>query len=173
MREVLEQVANLMAIAARTAPKSGGSDYVHVQVIKGNDVQKIGEEMIQYGEQKNISGFIRDGKNVVASDVLVLIGIKDAVVMNLNCGACGYDSCQELKPIEKNEFKGPQCMFRLLDLGIALGSAVKTASLLNVDNRIMYRVGAIARKMGFTQDDVVMGIPLSAQGKNIYFDRKG
>ena len=46
MREVLEQVANLMAIAARTAPKSGGSDYVHVQVIKGNDVQKIGEEMI-------------------------------------------------------------------------------------------------------------------------------
>ena len=64
-------------------------------------------------------------------------------------------------------------MFRLLDLGIALGSAVKTASLLNVDNRIMYRVGALARKMGYTQDDVVMGIPLSAQGKNIYFDRKG
>ena len=50
---------------------------------------------------------------------------------------------------------------------------MKTASLLNVDNRIMYRIGVLARKMGFTQDDVVMGIPLSAQGKNIYFDRKG
>lgn len=173
MREVLEQVGELMAIAARTAPKSGGSDFVHVHVIKGNDVQKIGEGMIRYGEEKNIPGFIRDGKNVIASDVLVLIGIKDAAVMNLNCGACGLDTCQELQPIEKNEFKGPQCMFRLLDLGIALGSAVKTASLLNVDNRIMYRVGVLARKMGYTQDDVVMGIPLSAQGKNIYFDRKG
>lgn len=49
MREVLEQVGELMAIAARTAPKSGGSDFVHVHVIKGNDVQKIGEGMIRYG----------------------------------------------------------------------------------------------------------------------------
>jgi len=173
MKEMLEQVGELMAIAARTAPKSGGSDYVHIQVIKGNDVQKIGEGMIQYGQEKNIPGFVRDGKNVVASEVLVLIGIKDAAVMNLNCGACGHDNCQELQMVEKSDFKGPQCMFRLLDLGIALGSAVKTASLLNVDNRIMYRVGVLARKMGYTQDDVVMGIPLSAQGKNIYFDRKG
>ncbi len=70
------------------------------------------------------------------------------------------------------DFKGPQCAFRLLDLGIALGSAVKTASLFNVDNRIMYRIGAVARKIGISQDDVVIGIPLSAEGKSIYFDRK-
>ena len=63
MREVLEQVGELMAIAARTAPKSGGSDFVHVHVIKGNDVQKIGEGMIRYGEEKNIPGFISDGKH--------------------------------------------------------------------------------------------------------------
>jgi uncharacterized ferredoxin-like protein len=30
----------------------------------------------------------------------------------------------------------------------------------------------VARRIGLTQDDVVMGIPLSAKGKNIYFDRK-
>jgi uncharacterized ferredoxin-like protein len=56
-------------------------------------------------------------------------------------------------------------------MGIALGSAVKTASLLNVDNRIMYRAGAVAREMGLIDADVVMGIPLSATGKSIYFDR--
>ncbi len=61
--------------------------------------------------------------------------------------------------------------FRLLDMGIALGSAVKTASMLNVDNRIMYRIGTVARAMKMVAWDFVMGIPLSATGKNIFFDR--
>jgi uncharacterized ferredoxin-like protein len=50
--------------------------------------------------------------------------------------------------------------------------AVKTASILNVDNRIMYRAGVVAREMGLVDADFVMGIPLSATGKSIYFDRK-
>ena len=58
-----------------------------------------------------------------------------------------------------------------MDLGIAVGSAVKTASMLNVDNRIMYRIGVVARKMKLIEGDVVLGIPLSATGKNIFFDR--
>jgi uncharacterized ferredoxin-like protein len=59
-----------------------------------------------------------------------------------------------------------------LDLGIALGSAVKIASLLNVDNRIMYRIGAAAMKLKMLKDaTVIIGIPISASGKNIYFDR--
>ena len=57
------------------------------------------------------------------------------------------------------------------DMGIALGSAVKTASMLNVDNRIMYRIGTAARAMKMVDWDFVMGIPLSATGKNIFFDR--
>ena len=56
-------------------------------------------------------------------------------------------------------------------MGIALGSAVKTASMLNVDNRIMYRIGTVARAMKMVVWDFVMGIPLSATGKNIFFDR--
>jgi len=61
----------------------------------------------------------------------------------------------------------------LLDLGIAVGSAVKVASDLNVDNRVMFTVGVAARALGYMRADVVIGIPLSATGKNIYFDRKG
>jgi uncharacterized ferredoxin-like protein len=41
----------------------------------------------------------------------------------------------------------------------------------NVDNRIMYRISPVARKMGLIDADVVLGVPLSATGKNIYFDR--
>jgi len=53
-----------------------------------------------------------------------------------------------------------------------LGSAVKTASMLNIDNRIMYRVGSAASKLSLLSEaTVIMGIPVSAKGKNIYFDR--
>ena len=45
------------------------------------------------------------------------------------------------------------------------------ASLMNVDSRIMYRVGAVARDLKFVDWDFVMGIPLSVSGKSIYFDR--
>jgi uncharacterized ferredoxin-like protein len=56
-------------------------------------------------------------------------------------------------------------------MGIALGSAVRTAGLLCADTRIMYRIGVAARRLGLIDADYVMGIPLSATGKNIYFDR--
>jgi uncharacterized ferredoxin-like protein len=47
-----------------------------------------------------------------------------------------------------------------------------TASMLNVDNRIMYRVGTVAMKLKLLPDaTAVLGIPISARGKNIYFDR--
>jgi uncharacterized ferredoxin-like protein len=59
-----------------------------------------------------------------------------------------------------------------LDLGIAIASAAKTASALDVDNRIMYRVGTAARRLNLLPEaSVIMGIPISAKGKNIYFDR--
>lgn len=59
----------------------------------------------------------------------------------------------------------------MLDLGIALGSAAKIASELNVDNRIMYRIGAAAKRLGMTEANITQGIPISATGKNIFFDR--
>jgi uncharacterized ferredoxin-like protein len=160
-----------MAVAARTAPKSAGQDYVVIKVIEGDECQRLADEMLKYGEATGKKNFDRDGRNVAASAAVVLVGIKDAKSPGLNCGACGFDTCAERVQAEHGEFAGPQCAYRLLDMGIALGSAVKMAGLLNVDNRIMYRAGVVARKMGLINADVVMGIPLSATGKNIYFDR--
>jgi len=166
----LRMVADLMAISARTAPKTAGQDFVAIKIIEGDDLERLAEKMFEFGEQTGKGNFDRDGANVQNSDALLLIGLKDAKTPGLNCGACGFDKC--LKPnTHEGEFKGPQCAYRLLDMGIALGSAVKMASLLNVDNRIMYRAGAVAREMGLIDADIVMGLPLSATGKSIYFDR--
>lgn len=167
----LQPVLDLMEIAARTAPKSGGKDFVVIKVLEGDDLKRLADAMIQYGEKTKKRNFDRDARNVAASPAVMLIGIKDAKSVDLNCGACGFDLCSDRIAAEHSEFNGPQCAFRLLDLGIALGSAVKTASLLNVDNRIMYRAGVVARALGLIDADVVMGIPLSVTGKNIFFDR--
>jgi uncharacterized ferredoxin-like protein len=69
-------------------------------------------------------------------------------------------------------YTGPHCVMRMMDIGVALASAAKTASLLNVDNRVQQRVGAAARAIGLIQAEVVMGIPVSITGKSIYFDRQ-
>ena len=168
----LKAAADLMALAARTAPKSRGEDYILIKSLTGGEIKKLAEGMEKFGERTGKGNFDRDAKNVRSTPVILLIGIKDAKPLGLNCGACGYDSCSDL--VEKRngpEFSGPHCAFRLLDLGIALGSAVKTASILNVDNRIMYRIGTVARDIGIVDWDYIMGIPMSATGKNIYFDR--
>lgn len=171
MSHELRIVAELMCLAARTAPKAAGQDFIVTAIVEGSSCQVLGEAMVRYGERTGKRNFDRDGHNVAQSPVVVLIGIKDARPLGLHCGACGSEKCLEINTVE-GEFRGPQCAFRVLDMGIAIGSAVKTAGLLNADNRVMYRVGPVARELSLIDADYVMGIPLSATGKSIYFDRK-
>jgi len=140
------------------------------EIVEGENPRRLGEAMIAYGERTGRANFDRDGQNVLDSEAVVLIGLKDADVLGLDCAACGSETCIEPNTVE-GEFRGPNCAMRILDMGIAIGSAVKTAAMLNVDNRIMYRAGVVARELGLIDADLVMGIPLSATGKSIYFDR--
>ena len=168
----LHVIAELMAVAARTAPKTKGEDCLVMRIVEGPELQVLGQKMAEYGARVGKRNFDRDGRNAGASDSVLLIGIKNATTAGLNCGACGVEIC-ELLPVNtvESEFRGPNCAYRLLDMGIALGSAAKMAGLLNADSRIMYRAGVVARELGMIDADFVMGIPISATGKSIYFDR--
>ena len=166
----MRTVTDLMSIAARTAPKAAGQDFVVVEIVEGEGLEQLGQAMIAFGERTGKPAFDRDGGNVLNAEAVVLIGLKDARTVGLNCAACGSERCIETNTVE-GEFRGPNCALRLLDMGIAIGSAVKMAGILNVDNRVMYRAGVVAREMGLIDADFVMGIPLSATGKSIYFDR--
>jgi uncharacterized ferredoxin-like protein len=173
--EGLLNVAKLMMISARTAPKSGGKDDVETLLIYGEDKDKIAAEMDKIGEERNSKGFLRDGKNVRDSEVIILIGVEGTKNFGLDCGGCGFKTCTEFNEFSRSngvDFTGPNCIFKTLDMGIALGSAVKTAMDHNVDNRIMYRIGTAALRLGLTKkSSIVMGIPISVKGKSIYFDR--
>ena len=174
-REAILEAAKVMLISARTAPKSAGIDDVLAIIVYGEEKDAIASKMEEVAEERKIEDFRRDAKNIRDSEAVVLIGVRGNKSFGLNCGACGYESCKEFDQAQKKfgeDFFGPTCLFKALDLGIALGSAVKTASILNVDNRVMFRVGTAVLKLNLLPEaTVVMGIPVSAKGKNIYFDR--
>jgi len=169
----MDMVARLMAISATTAPKSRGENFVETRILEGKDIQDLAQAMLAYGQRTGKKDFDRDSRGIAQAGAVLLVGLAHARPLGLNCGACGFATCKDLADAagKVTEFVGPTCSFRLLDMGIALGSAVKTAAMLNVDNRIMYRAGVTARSMGLIDWDFAMGIPLSATGKNIFFDR--
>jgi uncharacterized ferredoxin-like protein len=174
-RQGVMETANLMVVSARTAPKSGGVDDILTSVVYGAEVEALAADMEKIGAQRNQERWKQQAQNARVSDVIVLIGVRGTKSYVTNCGACGYESCAEFTKSEKKfrqDFDGPTCIFKAIDLGIAVGSAVKTASLLNVDNRIFYRIGAAAKRLHYMPEaSLIMGIPLSVKGKNQYFDR--
>ncbi len=177
--KALLMVSEIMIASARTAPKARGLDSVHTMIVVGEEKERIAEEMkhlaetIPFEERRRI--FRRDANSVLESSLIVLVGVKGSRSKGWNCGACGYSTCAEFDEAEKVKvglYGGPNCAPYLLDLGVALGSAAKIASDLNVDNRIMYTAGAAAKQMGIMKEpDVVVGIAVAATGKNIFFDR--
>lgn len=163
--------AKLILNSIRTAPKALGKDTIYSAILLDVDLKKIA------GEMRSLSrgaGWERDAGNVEQSAAMILIGVKSEV-SNLDCGACGFKTCHGYQKAERKkglDFDGPTCIIKAIDLGIAIGSAAKTASLLNVDNRVFYRAGAAAKKLGYLKEaDVVIAIPLSVSGKSPYFDR--
>jgi len=174
-KEAILETAKLMLAAARTAPKTAGLDDIMTLIVYGEEKDAIADKMQEIADERKIEGFKRDAKNVRDSYAVVLIAVRGDKSVGFDCGSCGYEGCQEFDRAKKSlgkDFIGPTCVFKALDLGISLGSAAKTASMFDIDNRIMYRVGTAASKLKLLpQATIIMGIPVSARGKNIYFDR--
>jgi uncharacterized ferredoxin-like protein len=173
----VETVAHLMALSARTAPKARGIDNLVIRVAERGDLPLLAHEMRRIGEENERGFFLRDAGNLLMSDACLLIGMRKEPTAGLDCGACGFPTCREMLcyehiGIDRMDMRGPCCAIRVADLGIAVGSAVKTAALHSVDNRVMYSVGLAALALEWMKGCVIcLGIPLKASGKNIFFDR--
>lgn len=171
-------VAQMMVISARTAPKGKGMDSLVTTIAGPEDLPLLAKEMERLSAKLGLSFFQRDAGNVAASDACVLLGIRGQEPIGINCQGCGYEGCDEMvaavdPAIPAGPFRGPNCIVKITDLGIAVGSAARTASLHNVDNRVMYSAGVAALSLGWLEGcTVAYGIPLKASGKNIFFDRK-
>lgn len=156
IKNAILRVAELMVVSAKTVPKARGVDNVVSLVVTDREIlEKLAAKM---EELASIHGdfFKRDADCVRRSDAVVLVGCKIVDI--------------KLKKTSETDLD-PNVVNSIKNLGIAIGSAVKTASMLNIDNRIMYTIGLVAREIGLLDVDIVYGIPLSAKSKNIYFDR--
>lgn len=157
VKDAVLNVAKLMVASAITAPKAKGIDNVVASIIiDKKELEKLAKKMEELADKYG-SFFKRDAENIRKSHAVVLIGCK---VVDIG-----------VKKPEEYRYD-VNLVLSLLNLGIAVGSAVKTASIHNIDNRIMFTAGVAAQHLKLLDADIVIAIPLSVYGKSIYFDRK-
>lgn len=186
-RAAIEQAIPVLCASAITAPKSGGQlflrggkPFLETVAVSDRDVQgRLADWLRRRGQERREPIWFRDAQAAEQMDAILFIGLKDWYPPVYDCGACGYSTCaeflnatQSLRSASRDlEFEGPQCNLRDIDLGIAVGSAAKTASLLGIDARCQTRVAVAARKIGIIEADVAVALALSVTHKNLGFDR--
>ncbi|HEY9154326.1 MAG TPA: DUF2148 domain-containing protein [Opitutaceae bacterium] len=187
--EAVKDVAKLCAVAAVTAPKSGGQLFIKgakpftetVIVDDTGTLKRLADWLRTQGERLREPIWFRDADTAEKLDVVLFIGLADWYPPQYDCGACGYATCAEFlsaRPQHKTadssgwQFDGPICQLRAIDLGIAVGSAAKTASMNNVDTRCQTRIAAAARHLGIIRADLAVALSMSVTHKSIFFDKK-
>ena len=168
-KEAVFEVAKLMAAAARTAPKTRGVDTILTMIVDGAEKDAVASEMRRIAEGgENLATFASNAKNIDDSDYVLFLAVVDKPVGLPTCGVCGFENCAA------SEKAGAACAFNISDLGTAACSACAVASHHWVDNRLMYTAGKAAANIDLfgTKIRMCLGIPVSAKGKSIYFDRK-
>jgi len=160
--------AELLCIAARTAPKGKGKDLLVTAILSGDDKESLRLKMLEIADRDSMAIFSRDAGNLEKVEVVVLLGTRKEPLGLPHCGFCGFADCAAMVKA------GGTCSFNSGDLGIAVGSAVSRAADMRLDNRVMYTAGKAALEMGLLGSEVriAYGIPLSVSGKSPFFDRK-
>jgi uncharacterized ferredoxin-like protein len=186
--DTVRQVAKLMAAAAITAPKSGGQLFlqgkhlfIETVIVDDHDtLQQLAGWLRARGKERREAIWFRDADVAEAIDAVLFVGLADWYPPNYDCGACGYATCAEFlhatRSLRDNsaelEFAGPTCNLRDIDLGIAVGSAAKTAAIHSIDCRCQTRIAVAARKVGIIHADVAVALSLSLTHKAVGFDRR-
>lgn len=187
--DAVRHVAKLCAVAAVTAPKSGGQLFLKgggpfIETVIVDDkptLKRLANWIRARGERHRAPIWFRDADTAEKLDVVLFIGLAGWYPPQYDCGACGYATCAEFlqaRPAHRTEasadweFAGPVCQLRAIDLGIAVGSAAKAASMNNVDARCQTRIAAAARHLGVIKADLAVALSMSATHKNIFFDKK-
>jgi uncharacterized ferredoxin-like protein len=172
-----------------TAPKSGGqlflkgaTPFIETLIVEEKaTLKRLADWLREQGQQHKEAIWYRDADTAEKLDLVLFIGLAEWYPPQYDCGACGYGTCAEFlqaRPRYKTEassgwqFDGPICQLRCIDLGIAVGSAAKTASLNNVDTRCQTRIAAAARHLKIIKADVAVALSMSVSHKNIFFDKK-
>ncbi|MCC8167074.1 MAG: DUF2148 domain-containing protein [Planctomycetes bacterium] len=169
--EAVQAIAREVMLAIRTSPKTRGLDNLSIVLATGDDIKRLAGKMDELNQKSGGQrpSFSRDAKGVELSQAVVVVGVK-APPYGLNCGWCGYPTCEE----KAKQAPNVPCVFGPVDIGIGVGVAAAKLGEKHIDNRLMFSIGMAVLELGWFDKDVTiaLGYPLSVSGKNIFFDRK-
>ena len=178
-----------MAAAAITAPKSGGQLFIagkpnFMETVIVDDratLHELAEWMRARGKERRENIWFRDAEVADAhrrgasssgsrTGTHRTTTAAPAATRPAPSSSTPPSRCATTPPSSSS--LGPHCNLRDIDLGIAVGSAAKTASINNIDCRCQTRIAVAARKNGIIDADIAVALSLSLTHKAVGFDRK-
>lgn len=173
----LDRAVELMATAAHNSFRFKNRNSTKIIAIGNEELKDIAEYCFSLGDMSPLAA--RDGRNVVQFIKepcrLLIIGEKRKSDFNYNCGACGYRTCAEMNKQEEVESltaRGPSCMFKSLNLGIAANTAASLAHRLGLHCRVFSTLAFASLALEIIEDvDICVSVAVSAAKKNPFFDR--
>lgn len=103
--------------------------------------------------------------------------------VGFNCGACGFKTCREAVIFSQNRYretggepwgwlmKGPSCIWRLTEFGIAVDWAAASAHRYNIESRVAMIPGTAFMRMGYLPEcNMIVVVPLGPCKERWYFE---
>src|SRR5690349_5465239 len=129
--ESVRNVAKLCAVAAMTAPKSGGqlflkgaTPFVETVIVEDKaTLKRLANWLRERGQKHKEAIWFRDADTAEKLDVVLFIGLAEWYPPQYDCGACGYSTCAEFLKARRTytdetsaewEFAGPICQLRCI-----------------------------------------------------------
>jgi len=140
---------------------------LEVTIVSGKQKEELAKYMYQLAEELRDPSCKADARDIRRAKAVILVGLRDGgVVFGMNCGACGFRSCEEMlqNRVAGLLFPGPTCVIRALELGAAMGLLTWSRPVLSKDRKAMVRIGVAAKRLGLVKSDVALGILLGEAG---------
>lgn len=136
---------------------------LEVVIVSGRQKERLAKYMYQLAEELRDPSCKADAREIRRAKAVILVGLRDGGdVIGMNCGACGFPSCEDMlqSRVAGLLFPGPTCVIKALELGAAVGLLTWSSPVLSRDRKAMVRIGVAAKRLGLVKSDVALGILL-------------
>lgn len=175
----LLDVATHCTQAALHAPQLTGKTDIKIEVLEGDELDHyfgVEAELAQLGIVTTAEA-MKVSKDFGEPPVVMLIGIDGSVSQTAwDCGACGFDTCRDFNKYTRKNLgwgyfcKGPNCVWKVIDFGMAVDWAAGAAHNYHVDSRVQEVSGGLFLRMGYLEGcTMCIAVPLGPCKEHWYY----
>jgi uncharacterized ferredoxin-like protein len=158
-REVLTHIVNQIIVAILAGPHHTYNYVFHL--LSGKEKEDF---VCKYTESLDLfpshfkNRLINMKEQVFKSAGILIIGmIPESTFLDVNCGLCGFESCQEFNSSKKEKIF---CHLELMSFSGAIARGMTAASQMQVSNVLAHSLGVAAKKCDIIDAKTVFGIIL-------------